>query len=52
MTEIIIKTRKPVDFMDCLTNLRVDGCMECHYRPMRSGNWETCQKRLALKTNW
>ena len=50
MTETTeIKLRKPTDFMDCLTNLRKDGCMECFFRNIRTGNWETCQKRTALK---
>jgi len=49
MTDEIIKTRSPIDFMDCLNNLRKDGCMGCSERPKRLGNWETCSKRAALK---
>lgn len=46
-----IKTRSPIDFMDCLTVLRKDGCMACSFREKRLGNWEQCLKRLALKYN-
>ena len=50
MADEIIKTmRSPKDFMDCLMNLRVDGCIGCDYRPKRLGNWESCSKRAALK---
>lgn len=47
MTEII--TRKPKDFMDCLTVLRADGCSGCSERSKRMGNWEGCPTRVTLK---
>ena len=49
MTETEIKTRSPIDFMDCLTILRRDGCIGCSRRNERLGNWETCRVRIGLK---
>jgi len=50
MTEPKIQT-SPIDFMDCLLNLRKDGCIACSYREKRFGSWEQCPKRMALKYN-
>lgn len=46
-----IKTRDPIDFMDCLLNLRKDRCVVCSFRKNRLGNWEQCPKRVAMKYN-
>ena len=48
----ILKTRSPTDFMDCLNNLRKDGCSGCSERSKRIGNWEGCPTRTSLKNKF
>jgi hypothetical protein len=40
--------RNPVNFEDCVANLRIEDCKYCSSKPNRGTNWKKCSMRVRM----
>ena len=42
------ETRMPIEFEDCVANLRMENCKYCAYNPRRGADWKQCALRVKM----
>ena len=40
--------RTPIEFEDCVANLRMEDCKYCSFRPKRGADWKSCSLRVKM----
>ena len=40
--------RSPVNFEDCVANLRIGDCKDCSFKPRRGATWKKCSMRVRM----